>query len=95
MLSQLQQAFKGMIGESDWLDRITQRVTSQKVDAIKAEIGYPKMFETPEKLDKLYDYVNSIILYLFLKGKGDSFLKHFRWVFRSFSFCKYLISIYW
>lgn len=61
MLSQLQQAFKGMIDESDWLDGVTQQVTSQKVDAIKAEIGYPKIFEKPEKLDELYDYVSSII----------------------------------
>lgn len=65
MLSQLQQAFKGMISESDWLDRVTQQVTSEKVDAIKAEIGYPKIFETPDELDKLYDYVSTIMLYRF------------------------------
>lgn len=57
MLSQLQQAFKGMIGDSEWTDRVTQRVTSRKVDAIRAEIGYPKIFETPDKLDQLFEYV--------------------------------------
>lgn len=59
MLSQLQQAFKGMIGESEWTDRVTQRVTSRKVDAIRAEIGYPKIFETPDELDKLFEYVRT------------------------------------
>lgn len=57
MLSQLQKAFKGMIDESDWTDRVTQQVTSKKVDAIKAEIGYPEIFKTPDDLDKLYNYV--------------------------------------
>lgn len=54
----MQQAFKGMIDESDWMDRITQQVMAQKVDAIKAEIGYPKFFETPDELDKLYEHVS-------------------------------------
>lgn len=58
MLSQLQQAFKGMIYESNWMDRVTQQVMSQKVDAIKAEIGYPKFFEMPDDLDKLYEHVS-------------------------------------
>lgn len=62
MLSQLQQAFKGMIKESDWTDDVTQRVTSEKVDAIKAEIGYPKIFETPDELDKLYEHVRNILI---------------------------------
>lgn len=57
MLRQLQRAFKGMIEESKWTDRATQHVTSQKVDAIKAEIGYPGIFETPEALEKLYEHV--------------------------------------
>jgi predicted metalloendopeptidase len=57
MLSQLQRAFKGMIEESKWTDRVTQQVTSKKVDAIKAEIGYPEIFETPEELEKLYEHV--------------------------------------
>lgn len=58
MLSQLQQAFKGMIDESDWMDRVTQQAMGQKVDAIKAEIGYPKFFETPDDFDKLYEHVS-------------------------------------
>ncbi|XP_025424272.1 neprilysin-like isoform X2 [Sipha flava] len=57
MLSQLQRAFKGMIEESKWTDRVTQQVTSKKVDAIKAEIGYPEIFETPEELEKLYEHI--------------------------------------
>lgn len=57
MFSQLQRAFKGMIEESKWTDRNTQHVTSQKVDAIKAEIGYPEIFKTPEELEKLYEHV--------------------------------------
>jgi len=61
MLSQLQQAFKGMIGDSDWTDSVTKRATSEKVDAIRAEIGYPKIFETPDELDKLYEHVNTIM----------------------------------
>lgn len=61
MLSQLQQAFKGMIDESDWMDRVTQQVMAQKVDAIKAEIGYPKFFETPDDLDKLYEHVSGVV----------------------------------
>jgi len=60
MLSQLQQAFKSMIGESDWTDRVTQRVISEKVDAIGAEIGYPNVFGTPDELDKLYAHVRNI-----------------------------------
>lgn len=59
MLSQLQQAFKGMISESDWTDDVTQQVTSQKVDAIKAEIGYPDIFKTPDDLEKIYEFVRT------------------------------------
>lgn len=59
MLSQLQQAFKGMISDSDWTDCVTKRATSEKVDAITAEIGYPKIFETPDELDKLYEHVRT------------------------------------
>lgn len=57
MLNQLKQAFKSMINESDWTDNVTKQATSQKVDAIKAEIGYPKIFETPEDLENLYENV--------------------------------------
>lgn len=57
MLSQLQQAFKNMIDSSIWTDQATKQVTSEKVDAIKAEIGYPEIFEKPEELEKLYEYV--------------------------------------
>lgn len=63
MLSQLQQAFKGMIDKSDWTDRVTRQVTALKVDAIKAEIGYPKIFETPDELDKLFENVSANIDY--------------------------------
>lgn len=62
MLSQLQRAFKRMIEESKWTDRATQLVTSKKVDAIKAEIGYPGIFETPEELEKLYEHVRMCFL---------------------------------
>lgn len=62
MFSQLQQAFKNMIGESNWADPVTQQVTSQKVDAIQAEIGYPKIFETPDNLEKLYEHVRNKLI---------------------------------
>lgn len=66
MLSQLQQAFKNMIGQSAWADSVTQQVTSRKVDAIIAEIGYPKIFEKPNDLEKLYEHVRNKPFYYFI-----------------------------
>ncbi|XP_050422697.1 neprilysin-11-like isoform X2 [Adelges cooleyi] len=58
MLGQLQKAFKTMIMASPWTDRTTKLVTSQKVDAIQAEIGYPKIFDSPSELEKLFQHVD-------------------------------------
>ncbi|XP_050542771.1 neprilysin-2-like isoform X3 [Daktulosphaira vitifoliae] len=58
MLEQLQRSFKNMIKASNWTDYATKIVISKKVDAIKAEIGYPEIFKSPSKLNMLYDHID-------------------------------------
>ncbi|XP_026821188.1 endothelin-converting enzyme 2-like isoform X1 [Rhopalosiphum maidis] len=60
MISQLQYVFKNMISESDWMDEETKRAIFIKLDALKVGVGYPKIFETPDLLDKQFDYVKII-----------------------------------
>uniref|UniRef100_A0A2S2NAI4 Neprilysin n=1 Tax=Schizaphis graminum TaxID=13262 RepID=A0A2S2NAI4_SCHGA len=60
MISQLQYVFKNMISESDWMDEKTKRAIFLKLDALKIGVGYPTIFETPDLLDKKFDYVKII-----------------------------------
>jgi len=60
MINQLQYVFKNMISESDWTDEETKRTILLKLDALKVEVGYPKIFEMPDQLDKKFDYVKII-----------------------------------
>jgi len=57
MIKQLQVAFSDMINESDWTDEATKEVTNLKVNTMKIGVGYPKIFEKPDELDKNYEHV--------------------------------------
>lgn len=70
ILGQLQSAFKGVIGESNWTDYATRKVTAEKVDAITSDIGYPSIFETPELIEIQYSFVSvpkSAVLHLIVE----------------------------
>ncbi|KAL5240023.1 hypothetical protein ACI65C_007433 [Semiaphis heraclei] len=57
MIKQLQVAFNDMITESNWTDEAAKEVTTLKANAIKIGVGYPKLFEKPDELDKNYEHV--------------------------------------
>jgi len=57
MIKQLQGAFSDMIRESDWTDEDTKKATTLKANAMRIGVGYPTIFESPDELEKNYDYV--------------------------------------
>lgn len=57
MIKQLQGAFSDMISESDWTDEATKKVATLKAKAMRIGVGYPKLFESPDELEKNYFYV--------------------------------------
>ncbi|XP_029344493.1 neprilysin-1 isoform X2 [Acyrthosiphon pisum] len=57
MIKQLQEAFSDMISESEWTDEATKKVTTLKANAMRIGVGYPSILDSPDELDKNYDYV--------------------------------------
>ncbi|XP_025191848.1 neprilysin-like isoform X2 [Melanaphis sacchari] len=60
MIKQLQDVFKDMISESEWMDEDTKSRILFKLDSIRIGVGYPEIFQTPELVDKKYDYVKTL-----------------------------------
>ncbi|XP_060870447.1 LOW QUALITY PROTEIN: neprilysin-2-like [Metopolophium dirhodum] len=57
MIRQLQGAFSDMISESDWADEATKKVATLKANAMRIGVGYPTIFESPDELEKNYNYI--------------------------------------
>ncbi|XP_015365840.1 PREDICTED: neprilysin-2-like [Diuraphis noxia] len=57
MIKQLQNAFGDLIKKSNWTDEATKQMTTLKANAMKIGVGYPKIFEKPDELDKIYEHV--------------------------------------
>jgi len=50
-----------MMRESNWTDEATKQVTTLKVNSMKIGVGYPKIFEFPDELEKNFEHVRRIL----------------------------------
>ncbi|CAK9294461.1 unnamed protein product [Gordionus sp. m RMFG-2023] len=55
MVDYLKMAYKETFRNLDWMDEITKNRSMEKVDAIRAKIGYPEYIVDPNELDKDYE----------------------------------------
>ncbi|VDM92106.1 unnamed protein product, partial [Litomosoides sigmodontis] len=58
MIANLQEAFKELVDESDWMDEKTKEVAIEKVVSMINNIGYPDFINNYTALDKHYEKLN-------------------------------------
>lgn len=54
MVHELQQSFRDILGETDWIDAPTKLLAEKKVNAMSLKIGYPDFILSHHKLDEKY-----------------------------------------
>lgn len=54
MVHELQQSFRDILNETDWIDVTTKRLAENKVNAMSLKIGYPDFILSHHKLDEKY-----------------------------------------
>lgn len=54
MVHELQQSFREILGETDWIDSPTKKLAEQKVNAMSLKIGYPDFILNHQRLDEKY-----------------------------------------
>lgn len=54
MVHELQQSFREILNETDWIDEPTKRLAEKKVNAMSLKIGYPDFILSHHKLDEKY-----------------------------------------
>lgn len=54
MVHELQQSFREILNETDWIDSQTKRLAEKKVNAMSLKIGYPDFILSNHKLDEKY-----------------------------------------
>ncbi|CRK89031.1 CLUMA_CG002556, isoform A [Clunio marinus] len=54
MVHELQQSFREILSETDWIDESTKRLAEKKVNAMSLKIGYPDFILSHQKLDEKY-----------------------------------------
>ena len=58
MIKDIQESFRQLIGESDWLDDKTKQKSLEKLNAMILNVGYPDWILINEELDNYYNLVN-------------------------------------
>ncbi|KAK6104828.1 Peptidase M13 family protein [Brugia pahangi] len=58
MIANLQEAFKELVDESDWMDEETKKVAIEKAVSMINNIGYPDFINNYTALDKHYEKLN-------------------------------------
>lgn len=58
MVHELQQSFREILNETDWIDDHTKRLAEKKVNAMSLKIGYPDFILSHHKLDEKYADLN-------------------------------------
>ncbi|VBB25341.1 unnamed protein product [Acanthocheilonema viteae] len=58
MIANLQEAFKELVDESDWMDEKTKKVAIEKAVSMINNIGYPDFINNYTALDKHYEKLN-------------------------------------
>ncbi|MFH4981384.1 hypothetical protein AB6A40_008093 [Gnathostoma spinigerum] len=54
MISDLHEAFRGLVRESDWMDNKTKQIAIEKSNAMQSLIGYPDFIYNDTELDDFY-----------------------------------------
>lgn len=54
MVNEIQQSFREILSETDWIDSPTKKLAEQKVNAMSLKIGYPDFILSHQKLDEKY-----------------------------------------
>ena len=54
LVHELQQSFREILNETDWIDDQTKRLAEKKVNAMSLKIGYPDFILSHHKLDEKY-----------------------------------------
>ena len=62
MIRDIQESFKQLIGESDWLDDKTKQKSLEKLDSMILNVGYPDWILINEELDNYYNLVSENII---------------------------------
>ncbi|EFO14278.2 hypothetical protein LOAG_14244 [Loa loa] len=57
MIANLQEAFKELVDENDWMDEETKKVAVEKAESMRNNIGYPDFISNSTALDKYYEKV--------------------------------------
>lgn len=57
MTIELQQAFKEILNETDWLDKETKFLAGEKINHMRLRIGYPDFILDQNELTKRYEDV--------------------------------------
>ncbi|KAH7700226.1 CBN-NEP-1 protein, partial [Aphelenchoides avenae] len=60
VVDNIRKAFRGMVVESDWLDRWTKRHALEKVDALQITIGFTRMHFDDSELDRYHQGVKRL-----------------------------------
>ena len=58
MIKDIQESFRQLIGESDWLDGKAKQKSLEKLDSMILNVGYPDWILINEELDNYYNLVN-------------------------------------
>jgi neprilysin len=58
MVHELQQSFREILDETDWIDSPTKKLAEQKVNAMSLKIGYPDFILSHQTLDEKYAELN-------------------------------------
>jgi neprilysin len=54
MVHELQQSFRDILDETDWIDSPTKKLAEQKVNTMSLKIGYPDFILSHQRLDEKY-----------------------------------------
>jgi predicted metalloendopeptidase len=55
MTRELQESFRQILNETDWIDAPTRRLANEKVNAMSLKIGYPDFILSRHELNKKYE----------------------------------------
>ena len=58
MVKDIQESFKQLIEESDWLDDKAKQKSLEKLDSMILNVGYPDWILINEELDNYYNLVS-------------------------------------